>query len=134
MRVVLHASLLAAGGVARSVVHGTRGSWAKFGADVQEQQLMSGMLPLDPRFGYDPSPGFLYDGATGKQTEIPSPRANQREYYVGIRDAILGKGPVPIPVKYAIAGMAVLEASFDSGARGQTVPLVLTAEECVEWN
>lgn len=134
LRVVLHSSLLAAGGVARSVLHGRRGSWAKFGADVQEQQLISGMLPLDPRFGYDPSPGIVYDGATGKQTEMPSPRANQREYYVGIRDAILGKCPVPIPVKYAIAGMAVLETSFESGARGQTLPLPLTAEERAQWD
>ena len=79
-------------------------------------------------------PGIVYDGATGKQTEIPSPRANQREYYVGIRDAILGKCPVPIPVKYAIAGMAVLETSFESGARGQTLPVPLTAEERAEWS
>ncbi len=134
MRVVLQASSLAAGGVARSVLHGTRGSWAKFGADVQEQQLVSGMLPQDPRFGYDPSPTILYDGATGKQTEMPSPRANQREYYVGMRDAMLGKCPVPIPVKYAIADMAILEASFESGARGQTLPLPLTAEELAEWD
>ena len=134
LRVVLQSSLLVSGGGPRSMLHGTRGSWAKFGADVQEQQLMSGMLPLDPRFGYDPSPGIVYDGATGTQTEVPSPTGNQREYYVGIRDAILGKCPVPIPVKYAVAGMAILETSFESGARGQVLPIPLTADERAQWD
>jgi predicted dehydrogenase len=133
MRVVLHASLLVSGGGPRSVLHGTQGSWAKFGADVQESQLMSGMLPSDPAFGYDPSPGIVYDGATGTQTEVPTPAGNQREYYVGIRDAILGKCPVPVPVRDAIAGMAILETSFESGAQGLVMPLPLTAEERAEW-
>jgi len=134
MRVVLHSSLLVSGGGPRSVLHGTRGSWAKFGADVQEQQLMSGLLPTDPLFGLDPNPSILYDGATGKQTEVPSPAGNQREYYVGIRDAMLGKKEVPIPVKYAIAGMAILETSFESGARGRVLTIPLTADECAQWN
>jgi hypothetical protein len=114
MRVVLHASLLVSGGGPRSVLHGTHGSWAKFGADVQERQLMSGMLPDDPAFGHDPSPGIVYDGAIGTQTEVPSPAGNQREYYIGIRDAILGKFPVSVPVRDAVTGMAILETSFES--------------------
>jgi hypothetical protein len=115
------------------VLHGTRGSWAKFGADVQERQLMSGMLPDDPNFGYDPNPGIVYDGATGEQTEVPSPVGNQSGYYAGIRDAILAKCPIPVPVKNAIAGMAILETSFESGARGQVLPLPLTSEERAQW-
>ena len=133
LRVVLHASSLVSGGGPRSVLHGTQGSWAKFGADVQERQLISGMLPLDPLFGYDPNPGIVYDGASGTQTEVPSPAGNQREYYVGIRDAILKEGPVPVPVKYAVAGMAILETSFESGARGQVLPLPLTSDEHAQW-
>lgn len=127
MRVVLHASLLVSGGGPRSILHGTKGSWAKFGADVQERQLMSGMLPDDPAFGYDPNPGILYDGATGQQTEIPVPTGNQQGYYIGIRDALLGKGPIPVPLKDAIAGMAILETSFESGAQGQVLPIPPTA-------
>lgn len=133
LRVVLHSSLLVSGGGPRSVLHGTRGSWAKYGADAQERQLMSGMLPTDPQFGYDPDPGIHYDGETGTRTEIPAPAGNQLEYYAGIRDAIAGRHPVPVPLKYAIAGMAILETSFESGARGQVLPIPLTAEERSEW-
>ena len=90
---------------------------------------MSGMLPNDPTFGHDPNPSIVYDGATGMQTEVPSPAGNQQGYYIDIRDSILGKCPVPVPVKDAVAGMAILETSFESGARGQVLPLPLTADE-----
>jgi hypothetical protein len=90
-------------------------------------------LPLDPGFGDDPNPGIVYHGATGTQTEVPPPVGKQREYYVGIRDAILGRGPVPVPIKDAVAGMAILETSFESAARGRVLPLPLTADELAQW-
>jgi len=133
LRVVLHASLLVSGGGPRSALHGTHGSWAKFGADVQELQLMGGMLPGDPAFGYDASPGIVYDGATGTQTEVPSPRGDQRGFYAAMRDAVRGEGAPPVSARDAVAVMAILEASFASGARGQVLPLPLTESERAEW-
>jgi predicted dehydrogenase len=129
LRVILHASLLAFGGVARSVIHGTRASWAKHGADVQEKQLVAGMRPDADGFGVDPNPGILYDGTTGEQTEIPAPVGNESAYYVGIREAVLGRQPNPVPPEQALAVMAVLERSFESGAKGQVLPLQLTDQE-----
>src|ERR1700728_3631640 len=59
LRVILHSSLLVSGGGPRSTLHGTRASWVKFGADVQEIQLVSGMRPDEPAFGIDPHPGIV---------------------------------------------------------------------------
>jgi hypothetical protein len=125
--------LLVSGGCPRSILHGTRASWVKYGADMQERQLMAGMSPSDSEFGYDPDQGILYQGATGERTELPSPRGNQRMYYVGIRDAILGRQAPPIPAKDAVAVMAILETSFQSGTRGEVLPLPLTLDERAEW-
>lgn len=133
LRVVLHASLLVSGGGPRSVLHGTRGSWAKFGADVQEGQLRSGMLPGDPAFGYDASPGVVYDGASGTRREVPSPRGDQRGFYAAMRDAVRGVGAPPVAARDAVAVMAVLEASFASGALGKVLPIPLTEAERAEW-
>ena len=133
LRVILHASLLASGGVPRSVLHGTLASWVKYEADVQEKQLIAGMLPGAPGFGDDPDPGILYDGATGRQTKIPAPAANQSAYYIGIREALWGRQPNPVPPDQAVAVMAVLETSFESGARGQALPLQLTDKERSAW-
>ena len=133
LRVILHATLLAAGGGPRSTLHGTRASWVKFGVDVQEPQLISGMSPLDAAFGVDPDPGILIDGETGSRREMAAPRGNQREYYVDIRDAIRDGRPPLITSKDAVAVMAVLETSFQSGAEGRVLPLPLTREERAEW-
>jgi predicted dehydrogenase len=129
LRVILHTSLLVAGGVPRSVLHGTLGSWTKFGADVQEKQLVAGVLPSSPGFGDDPDPGILYEGATGKQTKILAPAANQADYYLGIREALWGRQLNPVPPEQASAVMSMLDTSFQSGAMGQVLPLQLTSKE-----
>jgi predicted dehydrogenase len=129
LRVILHTSLLASGGVPRSVLHGTLGSWAKFEGDVQEKQLVAGVMPGSPDFGDDPDPGIFYEGATGKQTKIPAPAANQADYYVGIREALWGRQPNPVPPEQASAVMSVLETSFQSGAAGRVLPVQLTDKE-----
>jgi predicted dehydrogenase len=134
VQVILHCSLLVAGGGPRSVLHGTRGSWMKYGADVQERQLVEGLRPDDPAFGLDPDESISIDGATGTKTMIPSPRGDQRMYYVGIRDAILGKRQAHITAADAVAVMAILETSFESGSRGQALPLPLTPEEISAWH
>jgi predicted dehydrogenase len=134
LRVILHASLLVSGGVARSILHGSSASWAKYGADVQENQLIAGMEPTDPSFGYDPSPGILFYGATGERVETPAPAGNQRMYYVGMRDAILHAQAAPVSIQDAIAVMAILETSFESGACGRVLELPLTSSERAPWH
>ena len=138
MRAILHASLLVAWGAGadggpRSALHGTRASWAKFGGDVQEAQLMAGMMPWEPGFGVDPDPGIVYDGASGEKTEVLVPVGDQRPYYAGVRDAILEGRPAPIPGEHGVAVMAILEASFASGAEGRVLSIRLTAEERGRW-
>jgi len=129
MRVILNATLLSSGGVARTLMHGTRASWAKYGPDNQEKQLVEGIAPGTPGFGYDPDPGILIDGATGERTEIPVPPADQIGYYIAVRDAILGHGDLPVSAESAIAVMAILETTFASANQGRILPLLLTAEE-----
>jgi len=133
LRVILHSSLLVSGGGPRSTLHGTRASWVKFGADVQEPQLVSGMLPDDPAFGLDPNPGMLIYGETGEREEIAALRGDQRQYYVDIRDAIQNRRRPTITAKDAVAVMAILETSFRSGGEGRVLPLPLSPEEISEW-
>jgi predicted dehydrogenase len=130
LRVVLNATLLSSGGFPRTVLHGTRASWAKYAPDIQEKQLVEGVIqPGTKGFGDDSDPGILFDGATGERTEIPVPPADQIGYYIGIRDAIRGEAPVPVSPESAIAVMAVLETTFASGEQGRVLPLLLTDEE-----
>jgi len=52
--VFIHASLLVANPLPAYVLHGTKGSFQKVRADVQEDQLQAGMLPKDPAYGIEP--------------------------------------------------------------------------------
>lgn len=123
IRVVLHASLLVSGGGPRTQVHGTLGSWAKFGADTQEPQLQKGMSPNDPAFGVDPDEGIFYNGATGEQTKTPTPIGRQQRFYEGVRDAITSGAPLPIKPEEALAVMKVLEGFYASAREGHIVEL-----------
>ena len=130
LRVILNTTLLSSGGVARTLMNGTRATWAKYGPDNQEKQLVEGLIaPGTKGFGDDPDPGILIDGTTGERTEIPVPPADQIGYYIGVRDAILGRGPLPVTPEAAIAVMAILETSFISGQQGRLLQLPLTEEE-----
>ena len=127
-RVILHATLLAAGGgMPRTVVHGTLGSWAKFGGDLQEGRLQQGMRPEAAGFGDDPDPGWFYSGPGVAPQAMPAPGANQRDFYVAIREAIgeagSGRGPNPVPPREAVAVMAVLDTCFASAREGRALPV-----------
>jgi hypothetical protein len=54
-------------------------------------------------------------------------------YYAEIRDAIFNDRQAPIPARDIVAGMAILETSFESGTRGQALPIPLTPGELALW-
>ena len=51
--------------------------------DLQEARLKEGMRPDAPGFGEDPDPGWFYGGSGVEPRPLPTPGANQREYYSG---------------------------------------------------
>jgi len=118
LRVILHASMLVAGGAVRLAIHGTKGSWIKRSGDVQEAQLLAGLRPGSAGWGLDPEPARFYDGTTS--FEVPVPAGDYREYYRALREAILGRGQNPVTPAQAVATTNVLElarASIDAGRR-----------------
>lgn len=118
-RIVLHAGMLVAGGSHRFVVHGDGGTLVKQGADRQEQQLTSGMLPGDPGWGEDPD-CLVVHAAAGPVRQRPSIAGDQRRFYEGIA-AALGQGaPNPVPAREALSVMAVVEAAARSAAASGT--------------
>jgi len=70
LRVILHASMLVAGGSPRFVVHGERGSLIKREADRQEAQLKAGIVPGADGWGADPDAMRFYDGGAAPRDFI----------------------------------------------------------------
>jgi predicted dehydrogenase len=117
LRVILHASVLAAGGVRRLVMHGTKGSWIKASPDVQEEQLRRGLAPGAAGWGIDPEPATFFDGSSACEVAVPA--GDYRHYYAEIRDAILGTGRNPVTPVQAIDVTALLELAAQSAREGR---------------
>lgn len=124
LRVVLHATTLAAHAAPRYIVHGTRGSYVKHGVDPQEDALRAGQRPPAAGWGADPLDGELtLQGGEGtpQVRTLPTRAGNYVAYYAAVRDAILGAGPNPVPPAEAVALMELLDLGRLSAAESRAV-------------
>ncbi|MGO3910041.1 oxidoreductase [Huaxiibacter chinensis] len=124
-KVILHCSMLAAGGVQRFTVHGDNASVVKATIDRQESQLLAGIIPGSAHWGEDSDDLVVYD-ASGQPQTHRTPKGDQRQYYIQIRDALNGKRSNPVPPVEALAVMAVLEAALKTPDPATTKPVLLT--------
>lgn len=131
-QVILHASMLVAGGGTRFIVHGDRGSLLKTGSDRQESQLLAGMPPGAAGWGEDPDELQVFEGEAPPHRIRPPP-GDYRRYYAGIRDAIAGRAPNPVSPAQALAVMAVLDAAITSNHERREITLPLTEAERAGW-
>jgi predicted dehydrogenase len=125
LRVVLHATTLAAHAAPRYIVHGTRGSYIKRGVDPQEDALRAGQRPPMAGWGADLQDGELVvpgsDGGEPQRRIWPTRAGNYVDYYAAVRDAILGDGPNPVPPEQAVALMELLDLGARSAAEGKAL-------------
>ncbi|CAN7386912.1 oxidoreductase [Variovorax paradoxus] len=128
LRVVLHATTLAAHAAPRYIVHGTRGSYIKHGVDPQEDALRAGQRPPMAGWGADPQDGELVvpasDGGEPQRRVWPTRAGNYLDYYAAVRDAILGNGPNPVPPEQAVALMELLDIGQRSAAEGRAIRII----------
>jgi predicted dehydrogenase len=125
LRVVLHASALVAKPGPRYAIHGTLGSYTKFGLDPQEDQLKAGMRPGDAGWGLDRNEGTLVlaDGDALREAMLPNEPGDYSRYYSALRDAILHGQPNPVPGEQGRQVMQLIEAGLRSATRGGVVTL-----------
>lgn len=124
LRVVLHSTTLAAHAAPRYIVHGTRGSYVKHGVDTQEDALRAGQRPPAEGWGADPLDGelTLIDGnGTPTKRSVPTLPGNYVDYYAAVRDAILGRGPNPVPPEQAVELMELLDLGRQSALEGRAL-------------
>jgi predicted dehydrogenase len=116
LRVILHASTLMAANDLRYSVHGTHGSFVKQGLDSQEDALKAGRTPGDAMWGHDARPGTLttVDGERVSTRIVHGDAGDYRLYYAGMRDAIRGISPNPVPAADALVVMQLIELGIES--------------------
>ena len=126
LRCVLHASTITAQPAPRFTVHGTLGSFVKWGLDPQEDALKAGQRPAASDWGHDPLPAQLTTcpDATPQTRTLACRAGDYPAYYAAVRDAILGHAPNPVDARQGIRVMGLLELGVRSHAEGRTLPVL----------
>lgn len=122
LRATLRGSMLAQPLAPSFALHGTKGSFVKYGLDPQEAALKAGRTPDEP--GWDVEPAELHGKLTtpeGART-IPTIPSNFTRYYENIRDAILGKARPGVTPESALDVMRGLELAVASSRERRVVP------------
>ena len=122
LRATLRGSMLAQPLAPSFALHGTKGSFVKYGLDPQEAALKAGRTPDEP--GWDVEPAELHGKLTtpeGART-IPTIPSNFTRYYENIRDAILGKARPAVTPESALDVMRGLELAVASSRERRVVP------------
>ncbi len=126
-------SYLACENAPRFLLHGTKGSFRKYGLDPQEPALVGGaIVPADG------SPEVWLrepEAAWGKLTIAPNPETPERlvertvtteagdyrGFYANVRDAILGAAPLALTADDGFRVIRLLELARQSSTEGRTV-------------
>lgn len=124
-RIVLHGTMVAAAESARYVIHGTRGSYVKFGLDPQEDRLKNGERLPQEDWGYDMRDGVVtkVEGETLVEETLLTSPGNYPAYYAAVRDALNGTGENPVPASQAIQIMELIELGIESAKHRATLCL-----------
>lgn len=127
MNVILKSSCLALEGAPRFVLHGTQGSFVKYGLDPQEHALIQGMTPLSPNWGIEPEEQWGMVNAKigeifikGKVETLPG---SYQDYYRNIYETILGKSELAVNMEEARASIFILEAALRSSQERRTIDI-----------
>ncbi|MGM0544610.1 MAG: oxidoreductase [Pseudomonadota bacterium] len=127
-RVTLAAGTLVAEPTPRFRIHGTRGSFVKYGLDPQEDRLKAGESPA-PQWGDDTQNGMLTlqegegEDAPLVRREHSTQPGDYLAYYQGVAGAILDGTPLPVDIDDALRSMALLEAGLDSHRQRRWISL-----------
>ncbi len=117
-RVILHAGSLVRETPPRFQLHGSKGSFLKYGLDPQEDQLKAGLRPGDASWGRDEA--VLYGDVTldvgdlvvkGKVTTLDG---CYQAYYQGMVEAITEGKPAPVAPEDARNTIRVIECALQS--------------------
>lgn len=129
LTVLLRATLTACAPGPRFLLHGTHGSFIKWGLDPQEDQIKGGMAVGAPEYGVDDERRWgELTIATGGKRRIPTERGDYRGFYANVRDALTGKAELAVRPEHAWRIARLIELARESSAQGRRVKVDLSAQ------
>jgi scyllo-inositol 2-dehydrogenase (NADP+) len=127
LRVKLKSSYLVREALPAFILHGSKGSFIKSRADVQEAALQAGEVPGTPDWGTEPvtERGLLHTEINGMvvREKIPTLQGNYLEFYEGVYNALRNNKSVPVPVEDALEVVRIIELAHASSKEGRVIKL-----------
>ncbi|MFO7997705.1 MAG: Gfo/Idh/MocA family oxidoreductase [Bacteroidales bacterium] len=109
----------------RYILHGTEGSFLKWGTDPQEKDLKNGRLPGSKNWGVEAreNRGLLHTRINGKKLreKIPTLPGNYPAFYEGISRSIREGSPPDVTARQGAMVIRIIEAAFESMRSGKVV-------------
>ncbi|MFN2572062.1 MAG: oxidoreductase [Gemmatimonadales bacterium] len=121
-RAVLRATMLAAPLAPSFAVHGTGGSFIKYGLDPQEGALKEGRTPQEPDWDAEPREFYGTLATPQGQEVVPTTRSSFTRYYENVRDALLGKAELAVQPEWALDVMRGLQLATQASEQRAVLP------------
>ncbi|SFE06272.1 scyllo-inositol 2-dehydrogenase (NADP+) [Paenibacillus catalpae] len=126
MRVILHSGSLVMQHGPRFQVHGSQGSFIKYGLDSQEDMLRRGGLPGQPDWGKDREDWYgdltLTVDGQAVTSKVPTQQGSYERFYEGMYQAITDNKPVPVDAADAMNTIRVIELAIQSSREKRVLP------------
>lgn len=134
LRAYCRSSMLACDASPRFLLHGTKGSFKKFGLDPQEPALLSGakvprmgqgewLAESENHWGTLTVAPVATDPGTLTQTKVKTEFGDYRNYYANVRDAINGTAELAVKPADGYRTIKLLEMARQSSLEGRTLPI-----------
>jgi scyllo-inositol 2-dehydrogenase (NADP+) len=125
LKVILQAGMLVREPGPRYIIHGTEGSFLKFGEDPQEARLRAGEPPVGQDWGVESESihGLLHTVIDGKtiREKYPSHRGDYGLYYKNVYDTIVNKAPLTEKPEHGYNTIRLIELAFESHRQQRTI-------------
>jgi scyllo-inositol 2-dehydrogenase (NADP+) len=125
LSVILKSGMLVREMGPRYAVHGTLGSYVKYGDDPQEELLKKGMMPVGEDWGKeaDRQHGILHNVMEGEvvRKTIPTLPGNYGEYYTNLYETLVNGAPLREKPEHGYNTIRLIELAFESSRLQQTL-------------
>ncbi|REE69539.1 putative dehydrogenase [Paenibacillus taihuensis] len=113
----------------RYVLHGTKGTFIKYGVDPQEPALINGGQPNTPHWGKEPRElwGKLNTSIGGLHVEgvVETIAGSYADYYKNVYEHIIGQAELEVKPEQARDAIRIIELALQSSEEGRKLPITL---------
>ncbi len=125
LKVTLKAGMLVREQSPRFILHGTEGSFVKYGFDPQEEALKRGFTPSESDWGIEPREqwGTLLTQVGGLDVEgqVKTIAGCYQSFYRNIVDVISGRAELAVKPEEARSTIRIIESAIESSEQQRTV-------------